>query len=85
MEIIETFRNLELLGISPLEYEISPILDEFNKTTTYDGERYTVRLPFKNPQIKKLSNNFLQAFQRLMGGYKRRLRPKYAKEKLKYE
>ena len=85
LEIIETFRNLELLGISPLEYEISPILDEFNKTTTYDGERYTVRLPFKNPQIKKLSNNFLQAFQRLMSGYKRRLRPKYAEEKLKYE
>ena len=85
LEIIETFRNLELLGISPLEYEISPILDEFNKTTTYDGERYTVRLPFKNPQIKKLSNNFLQAFKRLMSGYKRRLKPKFADEKSKYE
>ena len=85
MEIIETFRNLEILGVNPLEYEISPVLEEFNRTTTYDGQRYTVRLPFKEPQIKKLSNNFLQAFQRLMSGHQRRNKPRFAEEKIKYE
>ena len=85
LEIIDSFRNLEALGIHPLDYEISPILDDFDKTTTYDGKRYTVRLPFKDPQIKKLSNNFLQAFQRLMSGYKRRLKPKFLEESEKYK
>ena len=85
MEIIDSFRTLESLGVHPLEYEISPILDDFNKTTTYDGKRYTVKLPFKDPQIRKLSNNFLQAFQRLMSGYKRRLKPKFQDESEKYK
>lgn len=85
MDIIETFRSLELLGISPLDYEISPVLAEFNSTTTFDGTRYTVRLPFRDPQIKQLSNNFLQAYQRLMSGYKRRLKPKFLLEKEKYQ
>lgn len=84
MEIIDSFRTLDALGIHPLEYEISPVLESFDKTTTYDGERYTVRLPFKDPQIKKLSNNFFQAFSRLMSGYKRRLKPKFLAEKEKY-
>ena len=85
LEIIDTFRNFEMLGISPLDYKISPVQEEFDKTTTFDGERYVVRLPYKKPQIFKLSNNFLQAFQRLMSGVKRRLRPKYAEEREKYE
>ena len=85
LEVIETFRNFELLGISPLDYQISPIQEEFNRTTVFDGERYEVRLPFKKPQILKLSNNFLQAFQRLMSGVKRRSRLKYTEEKEKYE
>ena len=84
LEIVESFRDLEALGIKPFEYEISPVLEEFDKTTTYDGKRYTVKLPFKEPQIKKLSNNFFQAFSRLMSGYKRRLKPKYFEEKEKY-
>ena len=84
MEIIDHFRNLEALGIHPLEYEISPVLDEFNKSTTFENGRFTVRLPFKDPQIKQLSNNFYQAFQRLMSGYKRRLKPKFLAEKEKY-
>ena len=84
LEIVESFRSLEALGIRPFEYEISPVLEEFNKTTTYDGKRYTVKLPFKDPQIKKLSNNFFQAFSRLMSGYKRRLKPKFLEEKEKY-
>ena len=84
MEIVDSFRTLEALGIGPLDYEISPVLEDFNKSTTYDGKRYTVRLPFKNPQIKKLSNNFFQAFTRLMSGYKRRLKPKFSEEKEKY-
>ena len=84
MEIIDHFRNLEALGIHPLEYEISPVLDEFNKSTTFENGRFTVRLPFKDPQIKQLSNNFYQAFQRLMSGYKRHLKPKFLAEKEKY-
>ena len=62
LEIIDSFRNFELLGISPLDYTISPVLEAFNETTIFDGERYVVRLPFKDPQIRKLSNNFFQAF-----------------------
>ena len=85
LEIIDTFRNFELLGISPADYEIDPVLEEFNKNAEFDGTRYIVRLPFKEPQIKKLSNNFLQAFQRLMSGHKRRLKEKFADEKEKYE
>ena len=84
MEIVESFRALDALGIHPFEYEISPVLEEFDKSTTYDGVRYTVKLPFKEPQIKKLSNNFFQAFSRLMSGYKRRLKPKFLAEKEKY-
>ena len=38
LEIIESFRDLVILGITPSDYEISPILDDFNKTTTYDGQ-----------------------------------------------
>lgn len=84
VEIVESFRSLEALGIQPFEYEISPVLEEFDKTTTYDGKRYTVRLPFKEQQTKRLSNNFFQAFSRLMSGYKRRLKPKFQEEKEKY-
>ena len=84
LEIVESFRDLEALGIKPFEYEISPVLQEFDKTTTYDGRRYTVKLPFKDPQVKKLSNNFFQAFSRLMSGYKRRLKPKFFEEREKY-
>ena len=85
LEIIETFRNFELLGISPLDYKVSPIQEEFDRSTTFDGQRYEVRLPFKKPQIFKLSNNFLQSFQRLMSGVKRRSKIKYTEEREKYE
>ena len=84
LEIIDTFRNFEILGISPSDYNIDPILEDFNKSAEFDGKRYTVRLPFKEPQIKKLSNNFLQAFQRLMSGHKRRLKSKFSDEREKY-
>ena len=36
LEIIETFRNFELLGISPLDYKVSPIQEEFDRSTTFD-------------------------------------------------
>ena len=85
LEIIDTFRNFELLGISPSDYEVDPIMEEFIEGADFDGERYWVRLPFKEPQIKRLSNNFFQAFSRLVSGHKRRLKPKYAAEREKYE
>ena len=84
LEVIETFRTLELLGISPLDYKISPILENFNDTTVFHGGRYWVKLPF-NDKKKSLSNNFFQAFSRLMSGVKRRQKPKYFEEAEKYE
>lgn len=84
LEIVQSFRALDALGIYPFEYDISPVLEEFDKNTTYDGKRYTVKLPFKTPQIKRLSNNFFQAFSRLMSGFKRRLKPQFAEEREKY-
>ena len=85
LDIIETFRNFELLGISPLDYKISPILENFNETTVFSGGRYWVRLPFKDPQKRQLSNNFFQAFSRLLSGHKRRQKTKYFEEAEKYE
>jgi hypothetical protein len=85
LEVIHTFTNFEILGISPLEFSINPVHEEFNDTTTFDGKRYWVKLPFKDPQIRSLSNNFFQAFRRLLSGHKRRLRPKYAVEAEKYK
>ena len=76
---------MEALGINPLkDYDISPVLDDFNKNATFDGVRYTVKLPFKDPQILKLSSNFVQNFQRLVSGYKKRLKPKFLVEAEKY-
>ena len=85
LEIVEQFRNLELLGISPLDFSISPMLEDFNETTKLVDGSYVVKLPTKEPQIKYLSNNFFQAFSRLMSGIKRRNKPKFAEEAEKYK
>ena len=85
MQIVEQFRNLELLGISPLDFSISPMLEEFNETTKFVNGRYVVKLPIKEPQIRHLSNNFFQAFSRLMSGVKRRNKTKFAEEAVKYK
>ena len=62
LEIVEQFRSLELLGISPADFSISPLLEDFNETTKLVDGSYVVKLPTKEPQIKNLSNNFFQAF-----------------------
>lgn len=85
LEVIDTFRNFEILGISPLDFKLSPILERHHATTTFDGERYWVELPYKDPQIKSLSNNFFQAFSRLLSGHRRRLKLKYEVEAEKYK
>ena len=85
LSVIDSFRNFELLGISPLDYKISPLDVEFDETTILKDGRYVVRLPFISPQIKKLSPNFFQAFQRLLSGHRRRLKPKYLEEAVKYK
>ena len=85
LAIVEQFRNLELLGISPLDFSVSPMVDEFNDTAKLIDGAYVVKLPTKEPQIKHLSNNFFQAFSRLMSGIKRRSRAKFAEEAEKYK
>ena len=42
-------------------------------------------MPIKEPQIKQLSNNFFQAFTRLLSGLRRRRKPKFAEEAAKYQ
>jgi hypothetical protein len=63
---LESFWTLETMGIKPDEEDglPDPVYEEFKKTTSFDGERYVVRLPWKqkNPPLQ---NNFLQARQRL--------------------
>ena len=85
LSVIDAFRNYELLGISPLDYKINPLDEEFDKTTVLKDGRYIVRLPFISPQIKRLSPNFFQAFKRLLSGHRRRLKPKYLEEAKKYK
>ena len=86
LEIIDKFVTFELLGISPLDYKISPISETFNEQAELKEGRYWVRLPFKEKAIlKQLSNNFFQAFSRLLSGHKRRQKPKFADEAEKYE
>ena len=85
LEIVESFRSLEALGIGPLDYEISPLLDDFNKTTVFTGERYEVTLPFKKPQVYQLSTNFLQAFNRLLSGHRKRKKAKFLEEAKSYQ
>ena len=82
---LDRFISLEALGIGPIDKEISPILDDFNKTTYHDGERYVVKLPWKSPQKYRLATNFSQAFFRLVSGQKRYRREKYKVEKIKYQ
>lgn len=84
LDVIEQFRSLELLGISPLDFSVSPMLEDFNDTAKLVDGAYVVKLPTKEPQIKHLSNNFFQAFTRLMSGIRKRRKPKFAEEAVKY-
>ena len=85
LSVIDSFRNFELLGISPLDYKISPLDVAFNETTILKDGRYEVRLPYIQPQVKQLSTNFFQAFSRLLSGHRRRLKPKFMEEAVKYK
>ena len=82
---LDRFIDIEALGIGPIDKEISPILEDFNKSTYHNNERYVIRLPWKEPQKKKLATNFSQAFFRLLSGQNRYKKPKYAIERQKYE
>ena len=85
LEVLEQFRNLELLGISPLDFSVSPMVEDFNDSAKLIDGSYVVKLPTKEPQIKHLSNNFFQAFTRLMSGMRKRRKPKFAEEAVKYQ
>ena len=79
---LDQFSNLEAIGISPVETEISPVLEEFNTNTIHNGKRYVVKLPWKIPKRDKLATNFSLAFNRLVSSHKRNSKEKY---KLEYE
>lgn len=84
LNFVEEFRNLESLGIYPMDNIIDPVLSKFNEETVFDGTRYIVKLPFNDLKFK-LSQNFYQAFMRLLSGLKRRNKPKFEEETKKYD
>ena len=76
---INKFSSLEVLGIGPLESELSPVHESFNTTTKHNGVRWEARLPF-NTKVSKLASNFSQAFSRLVSGHNWRLKHKTQQE-----
>ena len=78
----DSFCKMEALGIGPLEEEAHPMLEQFEKDTTYDGKRYTVKLPLKENFCKRLSANFPLTFSRFEGWLKKH---KNKKDKSEYE
>ena len=73
-----------MLGIRPLQGEISPILAEFNKTMFHNGKRYVVSQPWKYPQKTKLASNFSQSFFRLLNSCKNNRQKNCMEEGEKY-
>ena len=58
--------DLDSIGIGPEEPEDDKMLDNFNKEIKWNGERYTVKLPWKDTSCKEtLMNNKTQALSRL--------------------
>ena len=58
--------DLDSIGIGPEESEDDKMLDNFNKEIKWNGERYTVKLPWKDTSCKEtLMNNKTQALSRL--------------------
>ncbi|KAK3785552.1 hypothetical protein RRG08_063170 [Elysia crispata] len=58
--------DLDSIGIGPEEPEDDKMLDNFNKEIKCNGERYTVKLPWKDTSCKEtLMNNKTQALSRL--------------------
>ena len=74
---LERFWTLDTLGIIDVEQKMSPEEDRalkiFKETTCYDGERYTVSLPFKeNAPI--LCNNYRKVVKQLESTERRLLK-----------
>ena len=58
--------DLDSIGIGPEESEDDKMLDNFNKEIKWNGERYTVKLPWKDTSCKEtMMNNKTQALSRL--------------------
>ena len=58
--------DLDSIGIGPEQPEDDKMLDNFNKEIKWNGERYTVKLPWKDTSCKEtLMNNKTQALSRL--------------------
>ena len=68
---LEEFSSLDMLGIRP-EEDVDPVVQHFNDTVRYVGDRFEVELPKKYPQITKLDTNLPQCFSRLVSGYQKR-------------
>ena len=81
---IDRFSTLEALGINRPEAEISPVLNQFNNNTVHNGDRWVVKLPWKEPKRAKLETNFKVAFNRLVSCSKRHKMARYKVEGEKY-
>ncbi|KAK3770051.1 hypothetical protein RRG08_043209 [Elysia crispata] len=58
--------DLDSIGIGPEQPEDDKMLDNFNKEIKWNGERYTVKLPWRDTSCKEtLMNNKTQALGRL--------------------
>ena len=82
---LDRFSALDALCITPVNNEISPILEKFNRETIHNGERYVVKLPWISDKRAKLGTNFSQAFSRLVSSMKRKRKVKFSEECEKYE
>jgi hypothetical protein len=66
-QLLRTFWSLQAHGITDTTFKaLSPdetyVVEHFQRTISYDGERYTVELPF-NPAMSKPKNNFQAALE----------------------
>lgn len=63
---LQNFFDLESLGINPIELQdgSDPLLEDFESTVRYNGERYEVKLPLKE-SLDCLTNNKAQCLKRM--------------------
>ena len=61
---LQAFWDLESVGISMDKEVEDPVVDQFKREVTKEGDRYSVALPWKENQKKYLVNNKKSALKR---------------------